>query len=74
VALKQVSRYRIIILAARECNTLFLFYIVAIEYKKRYKWKYVRPPNAKCSSYLWLRKTVDFKIKICCYNFSKDFI
>jgi len=66
--LKQVSRYRIIIiiiiiiLAAHECNILFLFYIVAIGYKKRYKWKDVRSPNAKWSSYLWLRKTVDFKI------------
>jgi hypothetical protein len=42
VVLKQVSKYRIIILAARECNILFLFYIVTIEYKKRYKWKYLR--------------------------------
>jgi len=37
VVLKQVSKYRIIILAAREGNILFLFYIVAIKYKNIHK-------------------------------------
>lgn len=73
VVLKQVSKYRIIILAAREGNILFLFYIVAIKYKNIHKWKDVRSLNAKCKSYLWFHKTVDFKIKMYCYNFNGDF-